>query len=588
MTIKTRSSPFVKISIASIGALLTAVPAHAFEFSSQDGDVSGSFDTTISVGAAWRMQNRDPALIGLANGGTARSVNGDDGNLNYNTHESVFGVAKATHDLEIDYRNYGLFIRGSYFYDWINHDNQNLVPAARDRAGSDAEVFDAYIRGKFDLGDRALNLRLGSQVVSWGESTFIPNGINVINAVDLSKLRAPGAEVKEALIASPMVWASQEVTDKASIEGFILTNFDKTRLEPRGTFFSTNDFASDGGDQVYLGAGRRNDQHNFTQPITAGNAAIGIPRADDRNPKDTGQYGVAARYFAPGLNNTEFGAFVMNYHSRTPLISGIKGAGGPPSLAGARYFLEYPEDIHLYGLSFNTSVAGGFALQGEYSHRPNQPLQIAAPEVVFATIGLSNQITGLGAAAATVPAGTEIRGYRRVSVDQLQLTATKAFGPILGASQWVLLGEVGANKVDLPDDVFLNGPGVNLPATAQGAAAGTNGAQQRDGFMTSSSWGYRLLARMDFNNAIGVINLFPRVAYSQDVNGVGPNFTEGVKAATFGLTGSYKENWQADLSYTTFWGGKYFSGTDTQGSYKDSANPLRDRDFLALSVSYSF
>lgn len=555
------------------------LPAQAFEFANGSGEITGSFDTTISAGAAWRTQNRDPALIGIRNGGTARSVNGDDGNLNYNKGDSVFGIAKATHDLELNYRNYGTFVRGSYFYDWVNHDNSNLVPVARDRAGSDAEVFDAYMRGKFDLGDRSLNLRVGSQVVSWGESTFIPNGINVINAVDLARLRAPGAEVKEALIASPMVWASQEVTDQVSVEALILTNFDKTRLEPRGTFFSTNDFVSDGGDRLYLGAGRGNDQHAATP-------AASLPRFPDRDPKDSGQYGVALRYFSPSLNNTEFGIFAVNYHSRTPFLSGIKGAAGaPPTLAGAGYFVEYPEDIRLYGLSFNTSMSGGFALQGEYSRRPNQPLQIAAPEVVFATIGLSNQITGTGAAAATLAGGTEITGYRRVAVDQLQFTATKAFGPMLGASQWVLLGEIGGNKVDLPEDVFLNGPGVNLPVIPSPAV---QGASQTDGYMTASSWGYRLLARMDFNNAIGAINLFPRLAYSHDVKGVGPNFTEGVKAATFGVTGSYKENWQTDLSYTTFWGGKYFPGTDAGGSYNDSANPLRDRDFVALSVSYSF
>ena len=118
-----------------------------------------------------------------------------------------------------------------------------------------------------------------------------------------------------------------------------------------------------------------------------------MDRADDHNPKDTGQWGVAMRYLATELNNTEFGFYSMNYHSRTPLVSGTTGSpttsssrvssivtGGPLNAAQngtSRYFAEYPEDIRLYGISFNTAGPAGVAFQGEYSYRPNQPVQLA-------------------------------------------------------------------------------------------------------------------------------------------------------------------------------------------------------------------
>ena len=46
------------------------------------------------------------------------------------------------------------------------------------------------------------SVTIGRFVTSWGESTFIPIGMNGLttNAVDLSKLRNPGASIKEALI----------------------------------------------------------------------------------------------------------------------------------------------------------------------------------------------------------------------------------------------------------------------------------------------------------------------------------------------------------------------------------------------------
>ena len=87
-----------------------------------------------------------------------------------------------------------MFMRGTYFHDPVNANNNFLGPRAEDRMVSDANLLDAYVRGTFDLGGRNLNVRLGNQVVSWGESTFISNGINIVNPVDVTKLRAPGAE----------------------------------------------------------------------------------------------------------------------------------------------------------------------------------------------------------------------------------------------------------------------------------------------------------------------------------------------------------------------------------------------------------
>jgi len=59
-------------------------------------------------------------------------------------------------------------------------------------------IFPASFRLRLDARD----VRLGRQVISWGESTFIPNGINVINPIDVARLRTPGSELREALCRS--------------------------------------------------------------------------------------------------------------------------------------------------------------------------------------------------------------------------------------------------------------------------------------------------------------------------------------------------------------------------------------------------
>ena len=621
---KTGSRIFLLKSIAIAVLLAISAPAsvRAFEIKNQAGEVIGSFDTAISWGGSWRAQRRDPTLIAITNGGSARSTSEDDGNLNYDRHKLYSNQLKVTHELEVKHNNLGVFTRGTYFYDFAYHDQAvspitGFGPRGHDRLGSNGELLDLFVYGGFDLGGRKLNVRLGQQVVNWGESTFIPNGINVINPVNLSRLRAPGSELKEALVPQPMIWAAQQLSDRLSLEGFYQFKHRKVQIDPRGSFFSTNDFISDDGDRVFAGFGRRNDQHGAPGVFGVTPTAQGwAPRSADRARDDDGQFGLALRWLLPELNNTELGLFYVNYHSRTPLITAVRGGlsvaaspvpgctvinipAGIPRGCGARaatYFTEYPEDIHLYGLSFNTAGPAGIALQGEYSYRPNQPVQVASVELLLAALGLTNNLTGGAVAAATVQAGTEISGYRRVHMHQFQLGATKAFGPTFGAEQLAVVGELGYTYLDLPNGTLFNGPAVFLPAPGSSVAT-SNGSSQPGaaGFATKSSWGYRLVGRLDYPNAVGGGTLSPRIAFSHDVHGVSSTFNQGTKAATFGLSFNLKQKWLADLAYTSFWGGRVYAGTDStavpagqSASYASSANPLKDRDFITLSVSYSF
>jgi hypothetical protein len=656
MRTRTPLSRHLLTPVAAAILALGASSAHAVQFKLDNG-VSGSFDTTVSYGIAVRVKSPDASLIGIANGGTARSVNEDDANVFYKKNDVYSSVLKATHEAEIKYGKFGAFARGTYFYDFENHDNPNLGPQGKKRIGRDAKLLDAYVTGAFDIIPNATTrVRLGQQVVSWGESTFIPNGINVINPVDISKLRIPGSELKEAFIPSKMLWLSQELTKGASVEGFVLGNWDKIKLDPRGSYFSNNDFASDDSWKVFVGFGRRKDDRTpATNPAlfsaaqlaaspalaqlnraTVGllgpgdpNAAIWAPRSSDRNAKDTGQYGIAFRYLADQLNNTEFGLYHINYHSRIPLFSGIKGTPTSaltgtavlPAICAnaslstlchtgtATYFAEYPEDIKLYGVSANTAGPFGIALQGEYSYRPNLPLQYATPELLLAALGAPNLITGFtqipgapagATAAALVPNGTYQRGWERVKASQFQLTGTKAFPNVMGAEQAVIVGEFGYTKYhNLPSQVKFNGPAVFLAATPLGAIASGGNAVQEDGFLTSTSYGYRLVGRAEYPSVFMGVNVSPRVAFSHDIKGVSQTFNEGVRSISLGAAFDYQKKVLVDVSYTTYGGGRTYCGTDVpattstlvggqSASFCSSANPIKDRDFIAFSVSYSF
>jgi len=631
-----------------VGCSLLAIPLGAMAFPFSYGEIKGSFDTTVSAGVTMRTESPDPSLVGITNGGTARSVNDDDGNIGFDKGDLVSGVLKATHDLELKYRDYGVFTRVNYFYDAVasdashREDRFNAAGAAvsdrpdyeyelgkrgRERLGSRIDMLDLFAYGRFDLAGHNLSARVGRQVVSWGESTFIGNSINSINPIDVAKIRTPGAELKEALIPTAMLWSSLQLSDSVSLEGVWLNAYDKTEIDPRGSFFSSNDFVSDDGNKAIVSFGRREDDNHTTRVpagANAGSASVWVPRQGGPEVDDaTKQFGAAIRYFSEALGSTEFGLYYLTYHSRTPLVSAIRGGStnvtsttplcsASPTTAGCRasYFAEFPANIDLYGLSFNTVGPWGVALQGEYSYRPNQPLQLSGTEVLLASLGVPSSIS-----PTPLAAGTYIQGWREVDMHQAQMTATKAFGPTLGAQQFLVLGEVGVTQTDLPEELRFNGPGAGLPAcgfaSAATLAAVSNGSCQSEGFATNTSWGYRIVSRFDFESVIGSVQMSPRLVWAHDVNGVGPTFNKDSKAITLGLALNYLQRWQADIGYTTFFGGRTYAGTDPvppgvdinpdpavttlspgdssqSQSFATSANPNKDRDFLAISVSYAF
>ena len=126
------------------------------------------------------------------------SANGDDGTLNYpDSGDLISHTIKATVEAQVNWRNFGAFTRFSAFYDFENEGKDVLSDIAQERTGKDVRLLDLYVYGSHQPGGKFLDWRLGKQVVSWGESTFIQGGINVINPVDVSALRVPGAEHRD-------------------------------------------------------------------------------------------------------------------------------------------------------------------------------------------------------------------------------------------------------------------------------------------------------------------------------------------------------------------------------------------------------
>ncbi|MBO3275655.1 DUF1302 domain-containing protein [Pseudomonas schmalbachii] len=581
-------------------ALGLSAQASAIDFNI--GEIEGKFDSSLSVGASWSVRSADPDYIGAANtmgkrGRGAATV--DDGRLNFKKGETFSKIFKGIHDLELKYGESGAFIRGKYWYDFELKDEHRLFYDIDDSGREDlakssgAEFLDAFVYHNYNLGELPGNARFGKQVVSWGESTFIQNGINVINPIDVAALRRPGAEVKEGLIPVNMFYLSQGLSENITAEAFYQLQWEKTIVDNCGTFFGTDAVAQGCNDRL-VAAGpdlAPGISPNTGLPVLAGRAQpfssnAYFPRLEDNEAPDSGQYGLAMRWFVPELNDTEFGAYYMNYHSRNPYINMIARDASLPTTGSAqvdpirqsRYFIDYPEDIRLYGLSFQTNL-GGTSVGGEVSYRPNMPLQLSSPDFIAAAVNGTGPLITTG--GATFVPGQEMTAYKRMPVLQAQMTATQFFDQIWGADRLTVVGEVGYNRInglgdtDGSDLRFGRSPVFGAgPSSTCTPNPATNAKCSAHGFYTTDSWGYRARAKLDYSNVFAGINLSPSLAWSHDVDGWGPNFDEGSKAISVGIDADYLTTYTASLSYTDFFGGDF----STNG----------DRDFVALSFGVNF
>ena len=284
-----------------------ATGASAAEFRIND-DISVTTNVTISAGVSFRTEDPSSEAIFSGNGarvglaGDAASATQDDGTLNFEKGEVVSAPITVVADAEFNYRDdVGFFIRGKGVYDIaldntdVNHGHApNDYAAGQELTDSNfntlarfatATILDAFVFGEVDAGEVPIELRVGRQVVSWGESTFIQNGINSINPIDVTAFRRPGVQLKEGLLPLGMIYANAGVTDNLSIEGFWNFEFQQTQLDGCGTFFSTADVAAQGCNELSLATVPAGSVDSVERPDRAGSGRdrCGTGRGRRRN-----------------------------------------------------------------------------------------------------------------------------------------------------------------------------------------------------------------------------------------------------------------------------------------------------------------
>ena len=645
----------VRTALASAMLLAFSGSALAFEFDLEDG-VKGSWNNTISFGANWRMtrpnaglySQPDGARLGLTGGkrGSGGSAT-DSGNLNYEKGDVVNAPLQLLSDFAISKGDLGAFVRVKAWYD-VAMENKNRPYGNADNGYAKGEplsdsgqpdllkysgiaLLDAYVYNTFDVGT-PLQIRLGNQVVNWGESLFV-QGINQLNPVNLPALRKPGTEVKEALLPVWSIDANIALGGGASLEGFYQFKWEQSLVDSCGGYYSPVEFAitteanlgrSCSGVTTALYPGQK-----FDTPTLLRNGFY-FPLTNGKDGSNTGQFGVALRLPIDAIDS-EWGLYGMRINSRTPIISAYTGSWGnyrnthrrqsstvnplPATIAlataglarlgfaltgtqTANGFWEYPDDINIFGTTLSTNIAG-WSVGAELGYTHNQPVQINGNDILYSATSGVGPLAPRTRAATAAGGGNYVPGYDRFRKTQLQVNTVKILPSMLGATQGQFIAEIAGQWASNTNDqaeregirygrAFIFGLGSNGGAGAFPTGNTCNPASplwnpqrdgcNNDGYATSTAWGYRLKASLDYTGAFDTgFTLTPSVFWSHDVSGysVDTQFIKDRMILGLGLRADYQKKYTIDLGYTAFLD-------------KAKYDPFKDRDYLSLAFSTTF
>lgn len=540
-------------------AALLAGNAEAAEIDVGNSDVQLRWDNTIKYSLAGRLKAADQALLS--------NPNNDDGDRNFGKG-LISNRLDLFSELDVTYqKQFGGRVSAAGYYDRVyNTTNDNpgfaggafpnqasvgyneFTDATRKVHGRKAEVLDAFVFGKFELGDTSATVRVGQHSLLWGESLFF--GANAIAGgqmpVDVVKLLSvPGTQFKEAIRPVPQVSGQLQLTSNISVGAYVQTEWRPSRVPAVGSYFSNADPAVDGGESLLLGPG--------VPPAL---------RQADLKPKDSGQGGLSLRIRS---EETDFGLYAIRFHAKTPQVVPVIGVSPPiPAPIPVGYYLAYQQGITAFGASASHTF-GNFNIAIEGSIRHNQDLassqgadisRLAPPGVIPATNNTDNP------------------GYAVGNTAHINLSTLASLDPSPLWREATLLAEVAWNRV--------------LSITKNAAAIDPNGT--RDGVAL------RFVLEPTYRSVFPGVDLGVPIGVGWAPNGsrplaVGnPNawIPEGGGDASIGLNGSFRDVWRFTLAYTHYYGKAGTFNDLTANNAYTWKQTLRDRDFIAASLRYSF
>ena len=560
---------------------------------------------SVTLGTAYRSVSQDSDLVSNVNGsqvgipGTAITSstgrNQDDGNLNFSKGDAVSQVLNGYLSVEYKAGDYGALASAKAWYDYalanVGHPWGNVpngyAPGARlsDEGAqartrfSGAAIDNLYVSGRHEALAMPLEWTLGWQKLDWGNRYLVVGGLRDLNPIDIPALTRPGMlqREQETRIPVPQIFARLGISKSTALEGFYQFHFERNAPNQCGTFYSGVDWYSDSCNAVTFG--------NMSDRSALATGTY-LKRASNVMPSNGGQAGVALTHDVDAWAS-KFGLYATQFHSRqgySGVIKSLRPSAAPlfvpgdPDGLNPRYYTQFPEDVRMLGITFETRFKGGIAF-GELTYRPNQPLQYNAADLLAAALSPVAP-TPLRAQEQALPPGGTLAAFERHKNVQLQLGAIGQMPGVLGATfNWG--AEIVYKDVpDLPDpsvarfgrvDVFGQGP-VNgvCPPPAVPTQCST------DGYVSRHAFGYRLRAGLRYANVADGVDLFPAILFGQDVSGWSGDtgILQGRKLALASLRVDLRGGFVGEIAWLPVWGGTY--------------NNQRDRSAVQLSIGQRF
>lgn len=554
MDTKKKVVAFVLRPVAAAMAVLVAGGAMAAQIETENSDLSLRWDNTVKLSGAYRLNNADAALL--------TNPNNDDGDRNFSK-----GIISSRVDLFTEFdaiyqKRFGLRLSGAAYYDdTYNKANNNpgfaggafpnqtsvaynqFPIATRDLHGRKAELLDAFVFAKFDLGEMQGSVRAGRHAILWGESLFL--GSNAISGgqqpVDIVKLMSvPNTQFKEAILPVSQVSGQLQLNSNISLGAYVQTSFETSKVPGVGSYFSNADPAVAGGENLIL--------------------APGVPfaqRQADFKQKNTGQGGLQLKLRG---ESADYGIYAIRFHSKTPQLVPLIGMS-PVGPIPNGYYMAYHEGVSAFGASV-TKTFDNFNVAVEASTHRNQDLASTQGADVsgFTPLPQTNV--------------TDNPGYAVGSTAHINVSTLGSLGPTPMWREANLAAEIAWNRV--------------LSISKNAAAKDPNAT--RDGVAV------RLVLEPVYRGVFDGVDIGVPIGIGYAPNGSrplamsSPNawIPEGGGDMSIGINASINDAWRATFTYTHYYG--------TSATFNDLAannafswkQTLKDRDFLAFSLRYSF
>lgn len=550
-----------------VGAAATS-SAYGYEFTTGINDLTGSWVSNVTTGVGIRTQSPGAADDVDAWG------NGNAGDLNYHKGQPFSAYISATSELLLLMPSEGLkfMVRGTGMYDFAagHTDTTSLTSSASAQVVYNAQLLDLWVEKDFTVGGNAAHVRLGNQVINWGESIYAMGGINATNSLDIQKLLIPGTQLKQALLPAPMLSFAADLSHGFSTEDYYQFQWNGNRYPPVGSYWSVSNNLGRGMEPYLL------NTENYNVAGTSADS-VGLPFSWQAPSKYKPQFGIKFNY-TPRSFDANFAFYYENYTDKSPVLS---------SLANGTERWSYLENRQLFGTSANFGV-GDWAIGTELSYRPRDAVSLSSCYGAGGALDANtNSVSGIdcqqwvdekrfqydiNGILALTPSEYPFLKLIRADAATLTWELTWIYYPGLNASGITRMVD-GEEVTQVPQAGYLTW--LNYASGSGYPIASAKGTPSSVGATIDFNWTYD-------GSLIRGWQVTPGMTFSDGLYGYTPtltaNYLQGAKSINFYVL--FNQNptvWQAGINYTMFWGGHDLVG-----------QPYADRNFVGMFVTRNF